>query len=54
MVVSAHPELMFYTELKPISNDFVPKALEVSWLDRDRFIKEAPAPEEAMETGICP
>ncbi|MEV0901116.1 exonuclease [Actinoplanes sp. NPDC049802] len=41
----------FYTELKPISDDFVPQALAVSGLDRDRLSREAPAPEQAMRAA---
>ena len=48
MSVVGHPELQFSTELKPISDDFVPQALAVSGLDRDRLLREAPSPEEAM------
>ncbi|MFF4701292.1 exonuclease [Streptomyces chattanoogensis] len=48
MAVVDRPDLSFYTELRPISEDFVPQALAVSGLDRDRLVREAPAPEEAM------
>jgi hypothetical protein len=48
MAVAGRPELTFYTELKPISEEFVPQALAVSGLDRERLIREAPAPETAM------
>jgi hypothetical protein len=48
MAVSGHPELTFYTELRPISDDFVPAALAVSGLDRDRLLREAPAAPDAM------
>jgi len=48
MAVAGRPDLQFYTELKPISDDFVPEALAVSGLDRDRLIREAPTPEAAM------
>ncbi|MEU4780177.1 exonuclease [Micromonospora sp. NPDC023633] len=48
MAVAGHPELAFYTELKPISDEFVPAALAVSGLDRDRLLREAPTAEEAM------
>ncbi len=51
MAVVGKPELSFYTELKPISEQFVPKALEVSGLDRDKLIQEAPHPKEAMENA---
>jgi DNA polymerase III epsilon subunit-like protein len=48
MAVAGRPELTFYTELRPISDDFVPAALAVSGLDRDRLLREAPPAEEAM------
>lgn len=48
MVVAGRPELAFYTELQPISDDYVPEALAVSGLDRDRLLREAPAPADAM------
>jgi DNA polymerase III epsilon subunit-like protein len=51
MVVAGRPELTFYTELRPISDDFVPKALAVSGLDRDRLLREAPAAEDAMRAA---
>ncbi len=49
MAVVGKPDLKFYTELKPISDKFVRKALEVSGLDRDKLIQEAPKAQEAME-----
>lgn len=48
MSVAGQVELTFYTELKPISDQFVPEALAVCGLDRDRLLREAPAPEVAM------
>jgi len=48
MAVAGQPELTFYTELKPISDDFVPEALAVSGLDRDRLVAQAPSAAEAM------
>ena len=51
MSVVGKPELGFYTELKPISDEYVPQALAVSGLDRDRLIAEAPEPEQAMEAA---
>jgi hypothetical protein len=48
MAVVGREDLRFYTELKPISENFVPAALEVCGLDRDRLLREAPTPEEAM------
>jgi hypothetical protein len=38
----------FYRELKPISASFVPEALEVSGLDRDRLEREAADPRDGM------
>jgi DNA polymerase III epsilon subunit-like protein len=38
----------FYTELKPISDRFDPKAVEVTGLDRVRLATDAPSPAEAM------
>ncbi|MGV9314234.1 exonuclease [Streptomyces sp. NPDC003691] len=49
MSVAGRPDLSFYTELRPISDDFVPEALAVSGLDRDRLLRGAPPPEAAME-----
>jgi hypothetical protein len=51
MALVGEPETRFYTELKPISEEFVPKALEVAGLDRDRLTREAPTPEEAMRAA---
>ncbi|GAA2451593.1 hypothetical protein GCM10010191_82180 [Actinomadura vinacea] len=48
MAVVGRDDLRFYTELRPISDEFVPEALAVSGLDRDRLLREAPAAEEAM------
>ncbi|BBB68135.1 hypothetical protein UNDYM_3882 [Undibacterium sp. YM2] len=42
MAVAGHPELTFYTELKPISDEFDPAALAVSGLDRQHLIDHAP------------
>ncbi|MCP4113078.1 MAG: exonuclease [Desulfobacteraceae bacterium] len=49
MSVVGKPELTFYTELKPVSDEFVPQALAVSGLDRDKLLQDAPHPKEAME-----
>jgi hypothetical protein len=38
----------FYRELRPISNDFQPEALEINRLDRDRLVREGIPPEVAM------
>lgn len=51
MSVAGMPEHTFYTELKPISDEFVPEALAVSGLDRERLIREAPHPKDAMEAA---
>jgi DNA polymerase III epsilon subunit-like protein len=48
MVVVGHPELSYYTELQPISDDFVPQALEISGLDRESLKRNAPTAEQAM------
>ena len=48
MSVVGQPEHTFYTELKPISDDFIPDSLAVSGLDRERLLREAPDPETAM------
>jgi hypothetical protein len=53
MAVTARPELTFYTELRPISDDFVPEALAVSGLDRDRLLREAPTATDAMATAAA-
>src|SRR2546430_558661 len=42
MAVVGRDDLRFYTELRPISDEFVPEALAVSGLDRDRLVREAP------------
>lgn len=48
MSVVGMPEYTFYTELKPISNNYVEEALAVSGLNRDTLIESAPEPKEAM------
>lgn len=53
MAVTGHPELTFYTELRPISDDFVPEALAVAGLDRDRLLREAPTAREAMAAAAA-
>jgi hypothetical protein len=53
MAVAGRPDLRFYTELKPISDDYVPQALAVSGLDRERLIAEAPTPQEAMAAAAA-
>jgi DNA polymerase III epsilon subunit-like protein len=49
MAVVDHLELTHYTEIKPISDRFVPEALAVSGLDRERLKREAPDAVTAME-----
>lgn len=51
MAVVGRPELTFYTELRPISADYVPEALAVSGLDRDRLLREAPDAADAMRAA---
>src|ERR1051325_5729825 len=51
MAVVGHPEMRFYTELRPIAETVVPAALAVSGLDRERLLREAPPPEEAMQAA---
>ncbi|GAA0587115.1 3'-5' exonuclease [Actinomadura livida] len=41
-------ERTFYAELKPISDGFDPRALDVSGLDRERLAREGRDPAEAM------
>lgn len=53
MAVTMRDDLRFYTELKPISDDFVPANLEVARLDRDRLMREAPTPVEALEAAAA-
>jgi hypothetical protein len=51
MAVAGRPDLTFYTELRPISPDYVPEALAVSGLDRERLLREAPSAEDAMRAA---
>jgi hypothetical protein len=47
--VPADPaEHTFYRELRPISDEFVPAALEVSGLDRERLMRDGADPAVAM------
>src|SRR5690606_41904894 len=46
-------ERTFYAELKPISGDFDPQALEVSGLDRERLLREGRDPAEAMRRAAA-
>ncbi|MFE5814475.1 3'-5' exoribonuclease domain-containing protein [Streptomyces sp. NPDC056479] len=41
-------ERTFYRELRPISEEFVPEALAVSGLDRDRLVREGGEPAAAL------
>lgn len=51
MAVVGRRDLSFYTELKPISDAFVPEAMAVNGLDRDRLIREAPEPAAAVQAA---
>lgn len=51
MAVAGRPDLRFYTEMKPISEQFVPKALEVAGLDRNRLLREAPDAADAIQAA---
>ena len=51
MAVVGRQEMQFYTEMKPISDEFIQQALEVSGLDRDQLKRDAPTPEEAMASA---
>lgn len=53
MAVVGRPELTFYTELKPISDQFVPEALSVSGLDREHLKARAPEPQAAMASAAA-
>ena len=50
LAVVGKADLSFYTELKPISEEFDSNALAVSGLDRDRLILEAPSAADAMKS----
>jgi DNA polymerase III epsilon subunit-like protein len=52
MAVVGYPEHRFYTEVCPISEEYVEAALEVSGLDRERLLREAPGPKEAMQAAF--
>jgi DNA polymerase III epsilon subunit-like protein len=52
MSVVGQPERTFYTELKPISDDYIPSALAVSGLDREHLLREAPDAETAMREAF--
>jgi len=42
-------DLTFYRELKPISGSFIPEALAVSGLDRDKLVTDGAEPDVAMQ-----
>lgn len=44
----ADPDVSFYVELKPISKEAVPEALEVSGFDLEELERSGTVPEEAM------
>jgi hypothetical protein len=52
MSVVGQPDRVFYTEIKPISNDFIPDALAVSGLDRQKLLLQAPDAETAMRAAF--
>lgn len=52
MAVVSQPEHIFYTEIKPISDDYIPSALSVSGLDRKKLLQEAPDAETAMREAF--
>lgn len=49
-VLVDRPGESFYVELKPISDKFVPEALEVTGLDRERLAREGVEPAAAMRS----
>lgn len=52
MVEVGNTDNNFYAELKPISNRWVPKAMEVNGLDRDKLTREGLWPKEAMQQAF--
>jgi hypothetical protein len=52
MAVVGQSHLGFYTEIKPISDQFVSEALAVSGLDRDNLLREAPDAQTAMHQAV--
>ena len=46
--VVGEPQKCFYTELKPITQDFVPEALKISGFDLNKLAAEGKSPELAM------
>lgn len=51
MAVVNRPELTFYIEMQPMTDDFVPEAMAVNGLDRERLKREAAPPKEAMQAA---
>ncbi len=51
MSVVGMPEHRFYSEIKPISEKFDPKALAISGLDRTELLKNAPSAQDAMRAA---
>jgi hypothetical protein len=51
MAVVGRPELTFYTELKPISSNYIPQALKVSGFNREELMENAPEAKVAMENA---
>lgn len=51
MACVGREDLSFYTELKPISDQFDSEALKVCGLDRDKLRRSAPAAEDAMQAA---
>jgi hypothetical protein len=47
-IVPQHSRATFYRELRPISEQFQPEALQINGLDRDRLLRQGESPEEAM------
>lgn len=43
--------VVFYRELQPISDDYLPSALEISGLDRDRLAADGTDPKTAMQAA---
>lgn len=53
MSVVGHPEWTWYAELRPISDQFDPQALEVCGLDRERLKREGLPPEQALRNAAA-
>lgn len=45
-------ERSFYSELRPISDEFEAEALQVNGLDRDRLVASGPDPKEVMTAAL--